>query len=300
MYLSRLFNDFTSFAKRNIISYSTIATDMTVEDGTPDKRRMRVIRDYDKDTGALLYSNIHDYNNDKDIENKYILTNRYDWYLQHRDDYEVRYIPLFVTNIKRKTLNLETLISNDNITKIYECSISTNPPLWNTLFNGKDISKINKVCGQLYIVPSNGYKAMSANYKSENIPDKIIEYNNEEDYVTCSKTFITGLEEYNDFTLSAFSPMYIDYEYNTWYWFKDEMFNSLFDVYLPLINIDSKAKSYNIMEAKIPISTDLINLTLTLKRIAFITLNYYERDYFMDCESKEDIIAAINEIKGDL
>ena len=134
MYLSRLCNDFTSLSKRNIISYALISANMEVEDNTPGQSRMRTIRDYDMDTGAFIYSNILDYNNDDEIDNKYIFTNRYDWYFDNREKYEVRYIPLFVTNIKNKTNTLEELVSSSNITKIYECSISTNPPKWNSIF----------------------------------------------------------------------------------------------------------------------------------------------------------------------
>jgi len=47
MYLSRLFTLFTMFSKRNIMSYSTIKTNMSLVD---NDKRMRTERVYDSDT----------------------------------------------------------------------------------------------------------------------------------------------------------------------------------------------------------------------------------------------------------
>lgn len=299
MYLSRLCNDFTSLSKRNIISYALISANMEVEDNTPGQSRMRTIRDYDMDTGAFIYSNILDYNNDDEIGNKYIFTNRYDWYFDNREKYEVRYIPLFVTNIKNKTNTLEELVSSSNITKIYECSISTNPPKWDSIFASKDISKINKICGQLYIVPSNGYKAMSANYKSEDIPEGIIEYNHD-DYVACKKNIITAIPEYSNFTLLSFCPIYLDYDSIVWYWFKDDIFNSLFEVYNKIYDIEAKTLSNNIMEDDIAVNTEFLKKTSQYKSIAVDILNNYERDYFIDAESADDIADIVKDMWSDM
>lgn len=294
MYLSRLLETYSYYSTRNILSYSTINTTMTDEDGENSVRRMRVIREYDEDNGNFIYSNIKDYNNDSEIsaDNKYIVTNKYNWYLENRDTYQVRYVPLFITNIKTSRNKLETEVNNENVTKLYECAISTVTSQWPNILKDRNLETIKQTTGDLYLIPSNTYIAVTANYKSSDIPSGITEYN--ADYhLGCRKNLITCFDMYNDFTLCACTPLYMMYSSNVYYWFNDECFNDLFTILSKLLN---KTIVGHDALCEMTVDTSSLDYILSLRAACVNILNSYETDTFADCATETAIVSKISSL----
>jgi hypothetical protein len=293
MYLSRLFTLFSMYTKKNIISYSTIKTNMKLF-GEP---RMRIERTYDIDKNVFFYSHIKDYKIDSDINDsqKIIITNKLDWYLANRKVYNVRYIPYYITKIKnQKVEKLENIVNKTNISMIYECNISTKLNEWNNLFFNKNIDLLQKNLGEIYIVPSNGYQAVRANYKKELIPYNI-KLINISQIVSCQSSITLSIPENNLFTLLPSIAYYLNYDINYWYWFLDEEMNSVLKpcvdlLELPIINLEQ-----NLCKVVIPSNEKYLNKIFAYQRLSFQYLNDYENDRFEKLNTKQECVEYIKQ-----
>jgi len=294
MYLSRLFTLFSMYTKRNILAYSTISTDMYLIENEP---RMRTERIYDADNNIFFYSHIKDYDFDTeiDISQKMFITNKLDWYLANRETYNVRYIPYYITKIKNQKLEkLENIVNDDNIIKIYESNISTKMNEWDKLFLNKDIDTIKETIGEIYIVPSNGFQAVKANYKNELIPNKINVINNERN-ISCKSSITVSILENTLFTTLPSIAYYLNYDVNHWYWFSDEEMNKILELCVNLLELPITALDQNLCKVTIPVNETYLNKIFAYHRLSLQYLNDYENDRFENLNTKQECIDYIKQ-----
>ena len=280
------------FSKRNIMSYSTIKTNMSLVD---NDKRMRTERVYDSDTGIFLYSHVKDYEYDNEIEEnkKIFITNKLEWYLNNREKYNIRYIPLFITRIKNfKIKKLEDHLQKNNIIKIEECNISTKMNEWNYLLDGKNITNLEKIFGKIYIIPSNAYQAVRANYKKELLKKEIIVLNNSE-LLSCKNSLTLSIPENKLFSILNSPSYYTNYDENIWYWFSNEENNGIIETCANLLNLSIINLEQNLCKVKVPINESLLNKILSYQHLVLKYLNNYEIDKFIHLNKKQECIDFI-------
>lgn len=295
MYLSRLFTLFSMYTKRNILAYSTISTDMYLIENEP---RMRTERIYDVDNNVFFYSHLKDYEYDTEINEtqKMFITNKLDWYLENRYTYNVRYIPYYITKIKnqKSVVKLENVVNNTNIVKIYESNISTKMNEWNKLFLNKDIEMIKETIGDIYIVPSNCYQAVKANYKNDLISNKINIINDEHN-VSCQSSITVSIPENTLFTILPSIAYYLNYNTNHWYWFANEEMNKILELCVNLLELPITVMDQNLCKVTIPVNETYLNKILAYHRLSLKYLNDYENDRFENMETKQECIDYIKQ-----
>lgn len=297
MYLNRLFSLFTLFSKRNILSYTTINTNMK-EYG---EHRMKIERIYDSDNNMFFYSHIKDYDIDSEINKnqKIFITNKLEWYLKNRENYNVRYIPLYVTKIKKHNIQkLEELVQNNNIIKIEENNIDIYVDKWEKLDSYKNIYNIKNYFDKIYIVPSNIYQIAKTKIKTkfkDNSTLNKIELINNEKIVSCQNSLTLTIPGETFFTIATSVSYYLNYNLNKWHWFLDDEINKIMNplsniLDLPIINIDK-----NLCQINIPVNEIYLNKILNCQRLSLNYLNNYEIDKFKNLNTAQECLQLVKD-----
>lgn len=284
MYLTRICDLFSIYGKRNILSYATISTDM----GEDPDRRMRTERLYDTDTGIFLYTHMGDYNIDQDIPQtqKFIITNKPTWYLENRNAYNVRYVPYYISKVQQLNKTLESAINNDHIVKINENIISTKLNEWNTLFQINNYENFIEELGDVYLVPTNCYQAVLANYEQEERPSFIKLYlEPNKIHVSCKNTLILATPESNLFTTAHSSHYYLNYDSNTWYWFNNESYHDIMTSACYLYNMEYETIQNTLCKVAVPVNQTMVDTIYRYHAVALKLLQTYEIDIFKNCNT---------------
>lgn len=257
--------------------------------------RLSIERVYDIDNNNFMYSNIDDYIYDDEINsnNKYIITNKMNFYIENRDKYNIRYIPYYVTRIKQKTTeSLENVVNKTNIVKIEECNISTKLLEWKYLLKNRNVEKLKEIVGDIYLIPTNAYRPVSVGYKHTNIHESINILTNDR-LLSCKNSLTLSIPINSKFTILNSPSYYLNYDSNHWYWFSDEDNDDTIRVCLKLLNYEVDELEDELCHTEIIVNEKTVDNILKLHSVSFDLLNRYEIDFLNKYKTADDCIEYI-------